>query len=67
MKEREPASIRVEWIKAHALPRHIGLGQTTEKDIWANGMADVAAGLAAKELGGKEEGAYKICKHLPPI
>ena len=56
----------MEWLKAHALPMHISLGQTTEKGIWANGMADLAAGLAAKELGG-EDGAFKMCKNLPPL
>jgi ribonuclease HI len=39
--------VRVEWVKAHALPRHIRGGLTTELDIWENNGADLAAGRAA--------------------
>ena len=40
--------VRVEWVKAHALPRHIRAGLTTELDIWGNDGADLAAGQAAR-------------------
>jgi ribonuclease HI len=67
LKEREPESIRVEWVKGHALHRHISIGQTTERDIWGNGKADQAAGLAAQEIGGRKEDVYLVCKQLPPL
>ncbi len=67
LKKREPGSLKVEWVKGHALPYHIKSGQKTERDIWANGMADLAAGLAAEELGGRGEGGYITCANLPPL
>ena len=41
-------AVKVEWVKAHGLPRHIAAGLTTELDIWANDGADLAAGKAAR-------------------
>ncbi len=51
MKERAE-SVRVEYVKAHGLPRHINMGLTTDKDIWGNNAADETAGKAAREIDG---------------
>ncbi len=57
LEERCP-TVRIEWVKGHALPFHISAGQTTEKDIWGNTGADWIAGGAARkvETGREEEG-----------
>ncbi len=45
---RRENPVKVEWVKAHGLPRHIAAGLTTEVDIWGNDGADLAAGRAAR-------------------
>ena len=41
------APFEVKWCKGHPLPRHVGLGQTTELDAYGNCGADELAGRAS--------------------
>ena len=42
----------MEYVKGHALPRHIAMGLTTDKDIHGNNGSDEIAGIAAREFEG---------------
>ena len=44
---RDPEEVRVSWVKGHAMPRHIGMGMTTELDVWGNNASDKLAGIAS--------------------
>jgi ribonuclease HI len=62
LQSRGSDSIKVTWIKAHALPRHIQWGLTTEQDIWANNGADKLAGLASAQLAGTQVAEMTVMK-----